>query len=103
MSATPRTPYPWPGWRRPRPRWKQRSATARRKELLAPLRESVPRERRIPRGGDYGTDGAIRDSIHAEPAGVFAHRTLVCRSPLVGAAAQVALGASPMGPCLSAR
>src|ERR1700674_4752917 len=103
MSAAPRTAYRWPGWRRPRPRWKQRSATARRKELLAPLRESVPRERRITRGGDYGTDRAVRDSIHVEPGGVFAHRILVCRAPLIGTATRVGLGATPLGPCLPDR
>src|SRR5438034_846879 len=54
-------------------------------------------------GADDGTDCALRDSIHVEPAGVSAHRILVCRAPPRRASSGAGLSATPVGPCLSHR
>src|SRR2546427_11889428 len=54
-------------------------------------------------GADDGTDCALRDSIHVEPAGVSAHRILVCRAPPRRAASGTGLGATAVGPCISHR
>src|SRR2546422_1129136 len=54
-------------------------------------------------GADDGTDCALRDSIHVEPAGVSAHRILVCRAPPRRASSRAGLSATAVGPRISHR